>query len=259
MKSFSKHQISSLISIINAQPVLFLEDINALVVSDLHLGIEAIMNEDGSFSPYSQTDSVINSIGLIIKQIKPSMLVLNGDVKHSFQEPSKIEHRDVKKFLGAVSKLVKDVHIIKGNHDLFLNWVAREYTNVHFHPESFVCKDYYFTHGDQLLPEQLPPSVQYVIIGHEHPIFEQKVNRIQKLRAPSFLLGPLINYEAKIIVMPAYTLYSAGTPITPLNQKSLLSPILRTQVNIKLMEFFVLGEKNEVFHFPELRLWFNIE
>ncbi|MHA1223232.1 MAG: metallophosphoesterase [Candidatus Heimdallarchaeaceae archaeon] len=105
------------IKIVNVEPILFLEDIDSMVIADLHLGIEAIMLEDGTLTPYNQTNKIIEKVTRYLKSIKPKKLILNGDVKHSFQEAIKVENRDVKRFLTAVSSLVKEIHIVKGNHD----------------------------------------------------------------------------------------------------------------------------------------------
>ncbi|MHA1259523.1 MAG: hypothetical protein ACTSRO_07775 [Candidatus Heimdallarchaeaceae archaeon] len=91
------------IKIVNVEPILFLEDIDSMVIADLHLGIEAIMLEDGTLTPYNQTNKIIEKVTRYLKSIKPKKLILNGDVKHSFQEAIKVENRDVKRFLTAVS------------------------------------------------------------------------------------------------------------------------------------------------------------
>jgi len=248
-------KINENLQIVDSKPILFLKDVNTLVLADLHIGFESIMLEDGTSAPFNQTQELANLIGEYLKHLNPDKLVLNGDVKHSFHEPTKIENRDVKKFLQSVSPLVKEVHIVKGNHDTFLNWVVRDFQNAIFHESHYVLGKYFFTHGDDHLPENLPDNVQYVIIAHEHPVLAARINGLQKIRSPAFLMGPLINKSAKIIVLPAFSSYSTGTPIHPSNVKNLLSPILREDVDLSDFELFVLSETKEVFHFPSFKLW----
>jgi len=215
------------------------------------------MSEDGSFSPYNQTKQLTKKVIDYLRKIKPKLLILNGDIKHSFHEPTKIENRDVKEFLESISIFVKEIHIIKGNHDLFLSWAIKDIENVNFYEESFLKGQYFFSHGDKPLPESLPDDVKYVIIAHEHPVFSLKVNKLQKIKAPTFLLGPLNNSKAKLIVLPAFSSYSVGTPIYPYYTDNLLSPILRENAILPEFELFVLDEKKEVLHFPSFKLWYK--
>ena len=252
---YSRTFISDTIQIIDGMPILYLEDLEVLVLTDLHLGIEAIMSEDGTFSPFNQTQKQIETISEYLKAIKPKILVLNGDIKHSFHEPTKIENRDVKNFLQAISSLVSEIHITKGNHDVFLNWVVRDIPNASFHKKHYIIKHYFFTHGDKPLPAELPDEIEYVIIGHEHPVLHVNVNGFQKVRVPIFLKGPITNHKAQLIVQPSFTDYSSGTPIHPLSKANLLSPILREEVDLSLFELYALNEDKEVLHFPSLDKW----
>ncbi|MCE7742334.1 MAG: metallophosphoesterase [Candidatus Heimdallarchaeota archaeon] len=248
------HEIKPNLQIVDNQPILLLEDINSLVIADLHLGVEAIMQEEGSFVPHNLTTQIIESLTEYIKDLKPDKLILNGDVKHSFQEPTKIENRDVKKFLKKISSLVPEVHIVKGNHDVFLSWAIQNIENIFLHSSSFSIKGYYFVHGDKKLEDIPAEEIEYIIIGHLHPVFESRVDGLQKVRNPTFLVGPLEEMSQTLIVMPAFTKYSSGSPIDPKSQSHYIVPILREYADLQNYELYVLGE-NDVFHFPELKLW----
>ncbi|MHA1199438.1 MAG: metallophosphoesterase [Candidatus Heimdallarchaeaceae archaeon] len=242
------------LQIVDNQPILLLEDINSLVIADLHLGVEAIMQEDGSFVPHNLTTRIIENLTKYLKDLKPDKLILNGDVKHSFHVPTKIENRDVKKFLKKISSLVPEVHIVKGNHDVFLSWAIQGLDNITLHSPSLSIKGYFFIHGDKELESIPSEDTDYIIIGHLHPVFESRVNGLQKVRNPTFLLGPLEEMSQTLIVMPAFTQYSSGSPIDPNSQSHYIVPILREYADLNNYELYVLGE-NDVFHFPELKLW----
>ncbi|MHA1406767.1 MAG: metallophosphoesterase [Candidatus Heimdallarchaeaceae archaeon] len=247
------------IKIVNVEPILFLEDIDSMVIADLHLGIEAIMLEDGTLTPYNQTNKIIEKVTRYLKSIKPKKLILNGDVKHSFQEAIKVENRDVKRFLTAVSSLVKEIHIVKGNHDIFLTWVTREISNIKIHQQELILGSYLFCHGDKPLLEKIPEKIKYVIIAHEHPVFSMRINGLRKVVLPTFLFCPLEKTTKKIVVLPALTDYSSGTAITPNLSTNLLSPILKNSVNLDDCETFVLNDKKEVLHFPPFKEWYTNE
>ncbi len=253
--SYRLFEIAPSVKIVAGLPLLLLEDVSALVGADLHLGIEAIMREEGTFAPHNQTEKITEIFLKHLEELNPKYLVLNGDVKHSFKEPSKIENRDVKKFISEVSSKVSKVHIIKGNHDLFLTWTLQNIANVKFHDEFFHLGRYYFVHGDKQLPEDLPKEVEFIIIGHEHPVLEARIKSLQKVRTHAFMFGPIMNTNKKILVLPAFTDYSTGTPIDPKNKSNLLSPILREKADLAKFEIFALNDE-EVLHFPEFRLWY---
>ncbi|MBY9000512.1 MAG: metallophosphoesterase [Candidatus Heimdallarchaeota archaeon] len=251
----SQFNITSNLKIVDALPILYIEDEKVLVIADLHLGIEAIMSEDGTYLEHNQTQELIETVSSYLKQLKPRELVLNGDVKHSFHEPPKIENRDVKRFLKEISPHVRKISITQGNHDLFLNWVIKDLPNVKLYKENYSIGKYYFTHGDKKLPKELPEGIKYIIIGHEHPIIEAKVNKLQRVRAPVFVVVPLKKGSITLIVLPAFSNYSSGTPINPAFSDNLLSPILRNDVNLSECQLYALDKNKEVFHFPSFKEW----
>ena len=68
------------------------------------------------------------------------------------------------------------------------------------------------------------------------------------------MLGPVKNQTKTVLVMPAFTQYSTGSPINPNSNTHHIVPLLRDNADLKEYELYVLDEK-EVFHFPKLKLW----
>lgn len=253
--NISQYNISPNLKIIDSLPILFIQDEKVLVIADLHLGIEAIMSQDGTYLPHNQTQDLIELISYYLKELKPNELILNGDVKHSFHEPAKIENRDVKKFLRAISPYVKKISIIQGNHDIFLSWAIKGMDNVNFYKNHYTKGKYFFTHGDKELPKELPEQIRYIIIGHEHPILEARVDKLQKIRVPVFVVVPIKKKDIMLVVLPAFSAYSSGTPINPASKDNLLSPVLRNDVDFSECQLYALDKKREVFHFPSFKEW----
>jgi len=249
------YNISDKICIVDASPALLLKDIDSLIIADLHLGIESIMSEDGVYMPFKQTNELVEVLSSMAQKYHIQRLILNGDVKHSFTKPTLIENKEVKRFLEAMGKVFSIIDLIIGNHDVLINWVTRDIKNIKLHSEGFVLGRYYFTHGHKKLPLQLEKQVEYVIIGHEHPIFKYRIRKLALISLPTFLLGPLPKRNVKIIVLPAFSYYSGGTVISRFSNGSLLSPILNEEADISKFETFVLGEDGNVYHFPPFELW----
>ncbi len=251
----SQYNISPKLKIIDSLPILYIQDERILTIADLHLGIEAIMSEDGAYLAHNQTQELIEKVTYYLKELQPNELVLNGDVKHSFHEPTRIENRDVQRFLKAISPHVKKISITQGNHDVFLSWAIKGIANIDFYKNHYTKGNYLFTHGDKELPKEIPEEIRYIIIGHEHPILEARINKLQKIRAPVFVVVPLKKKDITLIVLPAFSAYSSGTPINPATKDNLLSPILRNDVDLSECQLYALDKKGEVFHFPSFKEW----
>ena len=64
---------------------IYLSDISAAVISDLHLGFEEEMNLNGLFLPKLQRNHVEDKVSQIIERYNPEKLIINGDFKQEFR------------------------------------------------------------------------------------------------------------------------------------------------------------------------------
>ncbi|HDJ96505.1 MAG TPA: phosphoesterase, partial [Candidatus Aenigmarchaeota archaeon] len=74
---------------------IFLKEFKALVIADLHIGYEAALEKQGIMIPKSQYPKIRESIEEMIKISKPETLIINGDVKHEFEEATRQEWKEV--------------------------------------------------------------------------------------------------------------------------------------------------------------------
>lgn len=263
---------------------LFIKKDKILILGDLHIGQEEAMNKEGMLIPRFQHKDLILKTKKILEKTKPSLIILNGDIKHEFSGISREEWKKVQEYLDLISKNAKII-IIKGNHDNILEPIASK--------KGLVVQDYYIhdkiiiTHGDKLLDEgqqtkntralakasankinktessdvdaqsEWRASTPYedfkkskiIIIGHEHPsIGLQEGNRVEKYKC--FLKG---KYKDKtLIVMPSMNQLTEGTDVLT---ERLLSPYLKeknSHTNINSFETWIV-EGNEVFYFGKLK------
>ena len=75
----------------------------ALIVSDLHIGIEYEYYLRGMRIP-SQTKSMVNRLDTLIESTKADRLVIIGDIKHRVPGISKQELREIPEFFGTLSR-----------------------------------------------------------------------------------------------------------------------------------------------------------
>jgi len=228
------------IEIIEPYPALYIESIDTIVISDLHLGYEGVMAEyHGLFIPRTQFRKELGILEKITEVRKASTIVIAGDIKHEFSETTYIEFKEVRALFEFLKTGFKRIVAIKGNHDNYIIYVTRKY-DVELHDFLFI-DSFLFIHGD-VIPEQKDvEKAEVIIMGHEHPaiaLFDE-VGAKEKMKA--FLLGNLNG--KKLIVMPALSPLAAGTEINVIARDEMLSPILKERVDID--SFKVIGIDEE--------------
>ena len=233
---------------VHGSPALFLKEESALIMSDLHYGVEAEMLRSGVWVPNRST-SRTEKILKLIKENKAKKLILLGDVKHQVPHNSKQQRTDLEQFFMAVTRIV-DVEIVPGNHDGGLADIAPD--NVKFH-ESVGCTigNIGLSHG-HAWPSQEVMNSEILVMGHEHPAFSFR-DRVDKLHSePCWLRAPMIDHERYekvpdlLIVMPAFGELAGRT----MNREPLkgLGPILRngladlSKARVETLEGLEFGE-----------------
>jgi len=149
-------------------PALYLSKERAVVITDLHLGIEYEIFHSGITIP-SQIEKIEKRIDELIKMAKAKHLIILGDVKHQVPNISWQEYREIPKFLEHFSKKIK-VSCIKGNHDGNLERLAPRGIDI-YEPSGFKIGDVLLTHG-HAWPNESDLNAKYLLIGHVHPSIE---------------------------------------------------------------------------------------
>lgn len=216
---------------------LFLEKERTLVVGDLHIGYEEALNRSGLLVPRVYFKEMMQNLEKLMRELKPELVVLLGDVKHEFGTISGQEWKDALCLLDFLSAKAKVV-ILKGNHDKVLGPIARR-KEVEL-KESLSLGDVLLCHGDKLMPAKSAAfrKAKTLIIGHEHPAISIRDSaRVERYKC--FLKG---RYGRKnLLVLPSFNLVTEGTDVL---QERLLSPFLK---NIDDFEAFVIADKTYAF------------
>jgi hypothetical protein len=151
---------------ITGAPALVAGD--ALVVADLHIGIEWEFFKAGIKVP-SNTNAMRDRLDKIVKETGVKRLVILGDIKHRVPGSTKQELREVPEFLSHFSGKMK-VELLPGNHDgRLMDFVPR---GVKIQKSTgMAIGNCFFVHGHTWPSEGFLKS-DYVIVGHEHPQVE---------------------------------------------------------------------------------------
>ncbi|MAG20489.1 phosphoesterase [archaeon] len=204
---------------------LYLEKEKILILSDFHLGYEEALNKQGILIPRFQFEEIIKRLKKIFKKVKPSQIIINGDIKHEFGTISTQEWRHTLQLLDFLLEKAP-VTIIKGNHDKIIKPITQK-RNIEV-IEEYRNNNILITHGDKLKkPEKT------TIIAHEHPSIAFKERPSEKYKC--FLLGKYKN--SSLIVQPSFNLVTEGSNIV---KNKLLSPFLK---DIQNFQVFIVEDK----------------
>jgi putative SbcD/Mre11-related phosphoesterase len=92
------------------------ESLSALVISDLHLGIEEEISEDKGIHFPLQDANIFDRIKTIVERYKLSHLYITGDVKHTIMTDIPYNWDILPEFMENISEIAETV-VIPGNHD----------------------------------------------------------------------------------------------------------------------------------------------
>ena len=258
------------IQLVPPYPALLLQKSpdRALVVSDLHLGWERLLSQRGVHIP-SQTPKIKQMLLELIKETKPTYLILLGDVKDAITKVAMEEWKDIPEFFEDMQQKVNQIQVVLGNHDGNLEPLLPE--TVKIVPSSgFSFGTVGLFHGHAWPAPQLL-ECRSLITGHVHPIIAIRDPMGLKITKQVFvkatcnsqqLAKSLLNYygtkiEAsgehkiklnveRLFIMPSFNQFLGGRPInekrrTRKKDEAYIGPILRSGcVNIDEAEVYLL-------------------
>ncbi|MBW3021188.1 metallophosphoesterase [Candidatus Woesearchaeota archaeon] len=205
---------------------------DTLIISDLHIGYEAYLNRKGILVPRTMFQKQKKKIISLLKELKPKLVIINGDIKHEFGTISNQEWNDTYDLIDMIKRVSKLI-FIKGNHDKITEVIAnKKDVEVKDH---YIIDDTYICHGD-FIPEEIDSKkIKNIIIGHEHPAIVLR----EKSKSEKFKCFLKCKFKSKnLYVLPSFNLANEGTDIT---SEKLLSPFLK---GIKEFEVTITEDGN---------------
>ncbi len=215
------------------ETALWLEKERILIINDLHLGYEEALIRKGVLVPRFQLKTILGILDRILQQVKPKIIIINGDLKHEFGTILKQEWQEVLQLIDYLLQRSQKVIIIRGNHDPIIKPIAeKRRTEV---VTKYQADDILITHGDEIIET----DAQRIIIGHEHPaITVREGSKWEKYKC--FLRGRWQDKE--LIAVPSFNPLLEGTDIL---KERTLSPFLG---DLNPFDVFIVHQ-SEVFHF----------
>lgn len=228
-------------------------------MADLHLGYEFELVQAGLNLP-SQTGKIKTNLVNLLDAAKPDNLLILGDLKHNIPGLSKQEWQDIPDFFEEISKRVKKIELIPGNHDGGISKFSAP--GIHVESSRGLIIDNAektgFFHGHAWPSPKIFEAESWVI-GHSHPAIQfrglfgfRSVKSVWVKAAisrrpivESFLKNRNVNFQGKdpeelmadmfnvkpvcnrIIIMPAFNELLGGLTLNTKAPNEFLGPILR--------------------------------
>lgn len=241
-------RIFNKIETVNGFPAIFLKDLKAIAIADLHLGYELALAEQGIFVPQTQLKEIKNDLKEIFKLAKAEKLIIVGDLKHEFGEASRQEWREVKDLMSFLKKKVKEIILVRGNHDNYLLTIISKLGIELFDPY-YIEKGICFLHGHK--KAKIPKEAKALIIAHEHPSLVLKEG-FDRVKIPCLLYGKT-KENLDFICLPAFSSWAAGTDVNLVLKEDLLSPILKEEVELEELIPIGLEKGLKPLKFPRIK------
>jgi putative SbcD/Mre11-related phosphoesterase len=138
-----------------------------LVIVDLHIGWEMALSEKGIHVP-TQTSRLLKKLKELISAYKPEKLLILGDVKHTVATAELSEWQDIPDFFNELKREIKEILVIRGNHDGNLEPLLPENIKV-LSATGIAIGDVGFFHGHRW-PSPVLLKCKTLVMGHVHPV-----------------------------------------------------------------------------------------
>ena len=235
---------------IHDQPALFAEDIDALIVADLHIGIEHEMFLAGVKIP-SKTKELQKNLIELLKKTGAGTLIIVGDLKHNIPVSSFREEREIPEMMYTLFDLLDEIHLTPGNHDGGISEFLPDMVKLHS-SKGFTIGDYGIWHGHCWPSEEVMAS-KTVLMAHVHPqaAFVDGVEARAAERC--WVRGKwnkkktserYIRIGENFVMMPAFNDLCGGSHVNDNGQRKIGTVLRNELADIQNAELFLLDGTN---------------
>jgi uncharacterized protein len=233
---------------------LYLKNFDALVFSDLQIGLEDELISKGILVPRFHNQDIIKIINQSLKKNKKTkinyeLLIINGDFKHDFSKFAYKERQEAQKLIDYFKNIAKEIIFIEGNHDTFIiNFCEKNNIKI---VDTLILDNILLTHGHKKV--DIPEGIKTIIIGHLHPAVVLKT-KIRHERYKCFLKGKFKtnnNDEIDLIIIPSLNPTTIGSDVLSETDLFIKSPFINNLKNLNNFEIFI--SENEILSFGKIK------
>jgi len=138
-----------------------------LVIADLHIGWEIALSQKGIHVP-TQMPKLLQKLKNLLFTYKPKKLLILGDVKHTVATAEIGEWHDIPHFFNELKRQIKEIRVIRGNHDGNLEPLLPESIKILSATGTTIGEVGLF-HGHRW-PSPTLLKCKTLMMGHIHPV-----------------------------------------------------------------------------------------
>jgi len=210
---------------------LWLKEEGAVAISDLHLGFEAALAEQGVSIPRFQRREVLGRLARLLDVYEPEKLIIAGDFKHEFSKNLPDEWVEIKQVLRFLQQRTETI-VVRGNHDNYLATILGDLRmTLHDRYDLGGCT---FVHGHEDVQ-----ALGTIVMGHEHPAVKLRDPLGATVSVPAFLIAE------RVVVLPAFSPLALGVNVA---SYPYLSPLLN-RIDVDAARVVGIDEKEGLLDF----------
>jgi hypothetical protein len=208
---------------------------DALVVADLHIGIEPELRLKGVRFP-SLAKQMLAEVSGLLDSTGAKKLIVLGDLKHSIATVGAQEAREIPAFLAALSAKA-ELKIVLGNHDgglrpLLGGFEVRD-------SRGFVYRKCLLFHGNARPAAEDVKKASRLVASHWHPVAEFHPGLNTRLAEKCWVEAHA--FGKPLLIMPSFNRLLGGAPASRIDD----GWIDMAGAGLTLLDGTYLGELNE--------------
>ncbi len=204
-----------LISVVKGYPALLVRHEKALVVGDLHIGLDLKYRQSGIHFQKA-TERLAKKLIDAYKEANADSVILLGDVKESIAAPKFGEYRELRIFFDALNGI--NVRVTAGNHDGGLRKALDSIGYSTRVEKEILLGGAALMHGNRW-PSPEAMQCKYIVVGHAHYALRKNdqmrkiwlVSNVSK-QANGIYRG--YNKKIKLVVAPAFNDLITGSALS---------------------------------------------
>jgi len=213
-----------------------------LAITDVHLGYEQMLEDDGILIPFNQLEQSIGDLKkiqgeLISKGHKIKKVIILGDLKHhfAFNMEETFEIRDFVDFIR--NTITTNIIALKGSHEKMSVGVS-QYED--YHLDGSLA----FIHGDINFPEVFDKKIKTIVMGHLHPAISLSDN-VKSEKFKCYLTGQF--QKKDVIILPSFMPLFEGAELTNTKDFSIIP-----KEKLQNFKVHIIGD-DRVYEFGKLK------
>ena len=235
-------------------PALFAE--NALVIGDLHIGVESHLRKKG-FNLVSRTRDMLDAIHVAAEETSANRLIVIGDVKDSVPGSSKQEYSEIPDFFEELFQSFDVVDVVRGNHDTGIDEFLPR--SVKIHPATGMrLGSIGLVHG-HTWPSVDVMDCDTLVMAHNHPAVMFRDGIGKQTTEPCWMKGAFYDVHderyphlpKEFVMVPAFNRMLGGSPVNTIDGE-LLGPLVNSglmdldDAHLYLLDGLDLGKRSDL-------------